>query len=355
MLATCIPKTAKKATARYTSDKRSEFSISAYPYNIPHMSKRPGWELQIGRRLRMRDLHAFLTVTQCGSMAKAAEQLGISQPAISKVVADLESAFGVRLLDRGRKGVEPTSYGAALLRRSVAAFDELRQSVRDIEFLSDPARGEVKLQCHESFAATILPQLIRRFSAIYPNVVLHVDHVVTTLLALPALRSRECDLVLGRPHVPLKDEDFNVEFLFDDPMVVAAGTHNQLARRRKIDLADLIDEPWILQAPHTGNYKRLSEAFHARGLDVPKTSLVTLSMPLIVDFLANGPFITAYPRSMVVHNSLKVLPVDLPARPWPVVITTLKNRTMSPVVERFVEQVRDFTRPMRAERQTGPR
>jgi len=120
----------------------------------------------------MRDLHAFFTVTQCGSMAKAAEQLGISQPAISKVIADLESAFGVRLLDRGRKGVEPTSYGAALLRRSVAAFDELKQSVRDIEFLSDPAKGEVKIQCHESFAATILPRLIRRFSAIYPHVVL---------------------------------------------------------------------------------------------------------------------------------------------------------------------------------------
>ena len=319
------------------------------------MSKRPGWELQIGRRLRMRDLHAFLTVTQCGSMAKAAEQLGISQPAISKVIADLESAFGVRLLDRGRKGVEPTSYGAALLRRSVAAFDELKQSVRDIEFLSDPAKGAVKLQCHESFAATILPQLIPRFSAIYPHVVLHVDHMVTTLQALPALRSRECDLVLGRPHVPVADEEFYVEHLFDDPLVVAAGKHNRLAHRRRIDLAELVDEPWIMQAPHTGNYKRLSEAFHARGLDMPKASLVTLSMPLIVNFLANGPFITAYPRSMVVHNSLKVLPVDPPARPWPVVITTLKNRTLSPVVERFIEQVRDFTRPMRAARPTGRR
>jgi DNA-binding transcriptional LysR family regulator len=315
------------------------------------MSKRPGWELQIGRRLRMRDLHAFLTVAQCGSMAKAAEQLGISQPAISKVIADLESAFGVRLLDRGRKGVEPTSYGAALLRRSIAAFDELRQSVRDIEFLSDPAKGEVKLQCHESLAATILPQIIRRFSALYPNVVIHVDHVITTLLALPALRSRECDLVVGRPHVSPADVDFNVEILFDDSLVVAAGRHNPLVQRRKIDLADLVGEPWILQAPHTGNYKLLIDAFHARGLEMPKASLVTLSMPLMVDFLSNGPFITLFARSIAVHHSLKVLPVDLPARPWPLVITTLKNRTLSPVVERFIEHIRDFTRPMRAERQ----
>jgi SpoVK/Ycf46/Vps4 family AAA+-type ATPase len=107
-------------------------------------------------------------------ITKAADQLGVSQPAISKVIADLECAFGVRLLDRGRNGVAPTNYGDALLKRSLVAFDELRQSVRDIEFLADPTKGDVKLQCHESIAATFLPHIIRQFSAIYPHVVLHV-------------------------------------------------------------------------------------------------------------------------------------------------------------------------------------
>jgi DNA-binding transcriptional LysR family regulator len=162
--------------------------------------------------------------------------------------------------------------------------------------------------------------------------------------ALPGWRNRECDLIVGRTPVPLTDEDLNVEPLFDDPLVVAAGTHNRFARRRKIDLAELVDEPWILQAPHTGNYRRLSEAFQARGLHMPKTGLVTLSMPLIIDFLANGPFITAYPRSVVFHNALTVLPVNLPVRPWPVVITTLKNRTLSPVVERFIECAREVAK-----------
>jgi DNA-binding transcriptional LysR family regulator len=343
-----IPKTANKAMAPYAAARKKPFSISAYPYNLGRMSKRPGWEVQIGRRLRLRDLHAFFTVTQCGSMAKAAEQLGVSQPAISKVIADLESAFGVRLLDRGRKGIEPTIFGDALLKRGLTAFDELKQSVRDIAFLADPATGEVKLQCQESFAATIGPQLIRQFSAAYPRVVLHVDHVQTTVNALPALRSRECDLMLVRLPVAFADEDLNVEPLFDDPLVLAAGTYNRLTRRRKIDLAELVDAPWILQAPHTGNYRRLKEAFEARGLDMPQSRLVTLSMPLITDFLANGPFITAYPRSVVIHNSLKILPVELPVRPWPVVIMTLKNRTLSPVVERFIECAREVSRSFAA-------
>jgi DNA-binding transcriptional LysR family regulator len=198
----------------------------------------------------------------------------------------------------------------------VAAFDELKQSVRDIDFLSDPAKGDVKIRCHESFAATIGPLLIRRFSAIYPHVVVHLEHHNGVHLALPALRNRECDLIVGRQPMPLADEDLN------------------------IDLVELLDEPWILQAPHTGNYRRLNEAFQARGLAMPKSSLVTLSMPIIIDFLANGPFIAAYPRSVVLHNALTVLPVDLTVRPWPVVITTLKNRTQSPVVERFIECAR---------------
>ena len=102
------------------------------------MAKEIEWEARIGRRLRLRDLHVFFTAVQCGSMAKAGQKLGVTQPAVSRVVADLEQALGVRLLDRGARGVEPTMYGRALLTRGNAAFDELRQSVRDIEFLADP-------------------------------------------------------------------------------------------------------------------------------------------------------------------------------------------------------------------------
>lgn len=72
------------------------------------MLKKIDWDRQIGRRLRLRDLHVFLTVAQSGSMAKAATQLGVSTPTVSEVIADLEHGLGVRLLDRSSKGVEPT-------------------------------------------------------------------------------------------------------------------------------------------------------------------------------------------------------------------------------------------------------
>src|SRR5438105_5145447 len=117
------------------------------------MPKRIDGDAQIGRRLRLRDLHTFFTVVQLGGMAKAAARLGVSQPAISKVIADLEHALGVRLLDRNRKGVEPTIYGQALLKRGLVAFDELKQCVRDIEFLADPSAGQLTIGCADSIAA----------------------------------------------------------------------------------------------------------------------------------------------------------------------------------------------------------
>src|SRR5260370_34345955 len=121
-----------------------------------------GGEGQIGRRLRLRDLHVFSPVVQRGSMARGAQPLGVSQPAISEVIADLEHALGVRLLDRSAQGIEPTIYGGALLKRSVAVFDELKQSIRDIEFLSDATVGEVHVACSEAVSCRLLPEVIFR-------------------------------------------------------------------------------------------------------------------------------------------------------------------------------------------------
>jgi DNA-binding transcriptional LysR family regulator len=89
------------------------------------------WSDRIGRRLKLRDLHILLAVVQWGSISRAAEHLAISHPVVSKAIADLEHALGVRLFDRSPKGIEPTEYGRAFLASSRAVFDELRQGVQN--------------------------------------------------------------------------------------------------------------------------------------------------------------------------------------------------------------------------------
>jgi DNA-binding transcriptional LysR family regulator len=319
------------------------------------MPRKINWESQVGRRLKLRDLHVFFTVVQCGSMAKAAAQLGVSQPAISELISGLEQTIGVRLLDRSSQGVETTVYGRTLLKRSVAAFDELKQGIREIEFLADPTAGELRIGCVESIASTVLPPVIQRFSQQFPRVIVHVHQLVTANLELRELRKRSMDLVLARILTPPgnEDDDLNSEILFDDHLVVAAGTQNPLSRRRKIDLAELVDEPWILTPPDSWTNLIMAETFRARGLELPKTCLMTFSVYLRVQLLATGPFITAFPSSMLRLNAnqsaLKVLPVDLPVRPWPAAIVTLKNRILNPVAQLFIDHLRAFTRSMAAE------
>lgn len=307
-------------------------------------TKRIDWESHIGRRLRLRDLHVFFTVVQCGSMAKAAAELGVSQPTVSEVIADLEHTYGVRLFDRSPQGVATTIYGDALLKRSIAAFDELKQSGRDIEFLADPTTGEVRIGCVQSLSVTILPQIVLRFSKQYPRVVAHVDDLKAPATDLPGLHDRKYDCILLRLVTPLSDaplaDDVKVDFLFNDKLVVAAGLNSRWARRRKIDLAELIDEPWILPTSDTWNYVCLAEAFRARGLGMPKANLVSFSLSLRTHLMAAGPYLSVFAGSVMRLNAhrfhITVLPVELPVRPWPVVIATLKHRTLSPVVERFV-------------------
>src|SRR5882672_8550871 len=105
------------------------------------MTKSLDWDSRIGRRVRLRDLHILFAVVQHGSMAKAGARLNMSQSAVSQSIAAIEHALGVRLLDRTSRGVEPTIYGSALLRRGQAAFDELRIGVREIESLAEPGTG----------------------------------------------------------------------------------------------------------------------------------------------------------------------------------------------------------------------
>jgi DNA-binding transcriptional LysR family regulator len=125
------------------------------------------WEGRIGRRVRLRDLHILSAVVRWGGMAKAASHLAMSQSAVSEAVANLEDALQVRLLDRTPRGIEPTIFAKALLKRGTVVFDELRQGIKDIE--SDPTIGEVRISSPEILSAWLVPAAIESLLRQHPK------------------------------------------------------------------------------------------------------------------------------------------------------------------------------------------
>lgn len=307
-------------------------------------------EDRVGKRLKFRDLQVFFAVVGSGSMAEAARQLTLTQPAVSEVIAQLEHLFGVRLFDRTTRGVEPTVFARALLVRGRAAVDEMKQGVRDLAFLTDPTRGEVRVGCAQRLAAAIMPHIVERFSRMYPRVVLHFDEVSFLIRELPELRERKYDLLMGRSDRRLAEnpfgDDMNTEVLFDDRFIVATAKHSQWASRRDIVLADLIDAHWILNAPDSFGYTGVAEAFRRNGLAMPRATLITSSVITAGHLLAKGQWVTVTSKFAAKVAGLHVLPIDLGLGPWPALMITLRNRTLSPVAERFMACTRDVVKAL---------
>jgi DNA-binding transcriptional LysR family regulator len=288
-------------------------------------------------------------------MAKAARQLAVSQSAISKAIADLEYTLGVRLLDRSPRGVEPTLYGSALAKRGLAAFDELRQGVGEIEFISNASVGEVRVGCPESMSATLLPLAIRQLSARYPGISVQVAQINPITLDIRELRERNVDLMIGRMAPAFAEEDLKVEILFEERLVVVVGAQSHWARRRKIELSELVEAKWIQNPPGEAPRVLVDKAFAARGLSPPRAAVATFSFYLRDMLLTSGDYVSVIPISMVrVFNAkmpaVKVLPIDLGIQARPVTIFTLKNRTLSPAAELFIECVRTSAKSISSNR-----
>ncbi len=302
------------------------------------------------RRVKLRELRILVTVAQCGTMARAATRLGMSQPSVSQAISNLEDAYGVRLFDRSPRGVEPTLYAQVLLERTRVIFDELQQGFRDVAFLANPEAGDVTVGCPESLAAGFLPAVIERLSRDYPKVTVHVVTAQPGEQEFRELRERSVDVLLGRLFRPVTDDEIAVEVLADDNFFVTAGATSAYARQRRITLADLMDEAWILFPVDSLSGRYIEAGFQSRGLDLPQKRLTSFSMQLRFHLLATGRFLTVLHRSVLAFSakrwSLKALPIDLGVQPMPIVLFSLRHRTLSPVVQLFLQYVRTVARDL---------
>ena len=296
----------------------------------------------------MRDLHILMEVADTGSMAKAAARLGISHPAVSKAISEIEGTLGVRLFDRGSRGAELTAYGEVLLRCGINVFDEMRQGLRSLEYLSDPNSGEVRLGCTDIILHSLVPSIVRRFSKQHPGVQLDVKLTNPGEHQIQELRERRIDLLMTR--ATGQQDDFHSEVLFDEPFVFVVGAQSEFARKRRIALKDIVKGNWVLPPYDIAPGALVAEVFRANDFSPPTPLVKTIAIQLTVSLIASGEFVGILPASVAALSAhqaaLKVLPLNSAGPKISAEIVFLKNRTLSPAVEAFIDCTQEVTKPL---------
>jgi DNA-binding transcriptional LysR family regulator len=305
---------------------------------------------RIGSRISLRDLRVLMAIAENGSMAKAAARLGISHPAISKTIADVEATLGVRLLDRGSQGTELTDFGEVLRRCGINIFDEIQQGLRSLDALSDPNSGEVRLGCTDIILNSLGPSIVRKFAEQYPGVQLDVKLANPGEHQIQQLRDRKIDLLITRATGP--QDDFNSELLFEEPFVFVVGSNSKFARSRRTVLRDIVNCNWVLPPYDSAPGALVAAVFQANGISPPRPLVQTIAIQLTVSLIASGEFVGILPRSVAALNAhrsaLKMLPLKLSGPRISAEIVFLKNRTHSPAVLAFIDCAKKVAKSLAA-------
>jgi DNA-binding transcriptional LysR family regulator len=192
--------------------------------------------------------------------------------------------------------------------------------------------------------AGMVPEICERFLRQHPQVQLRVVHADIALEQFGPLRERKVELLIGRLPEPFVQDDFVFEPLIQEPFVAVAGVNSQWSRRRRIELADLMEEFWVLPPHDSTPGGIISGIFHASGLKSPRPCVATLSIQLTTTLIATGKFVGILPNSVARFSSrrvgLKILPVRIPNTQYAIAILSLKNRTPGPLAKLFIEQAR---------------
>ena len=292
---------------------------------------------QISRRLRLKDLHTLQAIADLGSMAKASQELALSQPAISKAISEMERTVGAALLDRSSRGVELTESGKLLLGRARAIFDEVRQGVEEIAAASDPTQGEIRIGAAETLTVVlseIIGHLVRKYPRIRYSITISDGDSLNR-----DLRERKLDIVFRRWLPTLNADDLTIEVVLKHALGVLAERHHPLLRRRKLKLADLMEERWALSPPDSFLGRVVVDLFARRNLPLPPAIVTTVSVYMRLSLLASGKFISVLPLTLLQQSSggnlLRALDVDLSDSFAPIALVTLKKRQPSGALKLF--------------------
>jgi DNA-binding transcriptional LysR family regulator len=285
------------------------------------------------------------------SFSKAADALGISQPALSKIVKSLEREFGVPLFERGRFGAVATQFGEALARHAGAIEAELRATHIEIDGLKVGARGRVCIGCGPSEATRLLPKALTRLKTEAPGITVSVLYGLNEAL-VPMVLHGEVDFALSSiPHVRGERDLTRVVLHEDSAVVVARNGHPLLTQKRPLAPQHLLDQEWILARRDELERRALDNLFIGAGLVPVEATIETTSAILMKTLVMQSDFLTFLPRDLIFweERSGQLKPLALLAPWWQrlVGITMRARAAVTPAAQAVINTLQGAARDLR--------
>lgn len=268
------------------------------------MTSLPLSTITLSRKLKFNQLMVFELVLESGSFVRAANAMGLTQPAVTKAIYDLESFFGAPLFERSNRGVTPTDFGVMLGRRVKSLIAETRYMTEEVNAFRTGEAGHVIVGTLIVASAKLLPRAIVKLRKMTPGVSLTIREGMTSHL-FPALATGDLDVVVGRlpeRELPLANAFPLVhQVLFKESFCAVVGRNHPMASRKGLELADLMKEEWIFPLNESYTYNAVEKLFQSAGLPLPPHHIKSLSILTNIGLLLETDIIALIPRAAAVQ------------------------------------------------------
>lgn len=298
--------------------------------------------------LKLRHLQMLVALDQFRHLGRAAEFLSVTQPAVSKTLAEIESMFGLPLFERSTRGTEPTPAGASVVRFARSVLAGYERTRDEIAAEASGAAGRTSVGAMVVATPVLLAQAVARLKARSGHTTVLIEEGDLTRL-LPKLRLGELDLFVGRLEPGYASPDLETEALYQDPMVAVVHPGHPLAGRRKVQWADIASQPCVLPPPWASLRVKLEQQFFAHSLHPPADIVESASFLSQISFLRQRGAVAFMARTVAQHfagqGMVAVLKLPVAVELPPVGLITLRGQRMTPVTALLVGCLKEVAGP----------
>lgn len=307
------------------------------------LNVRPISTINLSRKLKLSQMMVFARVLDTGSFVRAANDLGLTQPAVSKAIFELESFFGEELFIRSNRGVTPTEFGLMLGRRVRSLMAELRFMSDEIHAFRKGDTGHLIVGTLIAASAVLLPRAIVQLHEDAPGVLVTIREGTAAQL-FPKLMTGEIDIVVGR--LPEKDSPLVTSFpirheaLYGEEFRVVCGTEHPLLERKEVTVAELAEFPWIFPLPDSPARRAVEKLFQEAGISLPMPRVESLSLLANLGLMLHSKMLSIMPRAPAVQlaktGSLSILSISTMYSVGRVGYSIRTDKDLAPSCRRFI-------------------